>query len=378
MTDFHNPVDLTQRLIQCPSVTPLNAGALEIIETALKPLGFECHRQQFDEVDNLYAKLGTQGPNFCFAGHIDVVPTGNLASWTYPPFEGKIINDILYGRGAVDMKGGIGAFISAISRFLKASSSFNGSLSLLITSDEEGPAVNGTFKMLEWLSSKNEKLDACLVGEPTSDRQVGDIIKYGSRGSLNTALKVQGIQGHVAYPMLADNPLPRLIKTLSSFLSSPLDDGCPHFQPSNLEVTSIDVGNEATNMIPQEATARFNIRFNTLHTSASLKSHIQDVCRHHAGSHTLEFQGNAEAFVSPADDFLKMVIQEINTVTKGQVHANTSGGTSDARFIYKYCPVLELGLRNQTAHKVDEHVSLSDLKTLTQIYERILASYFTP
>ncbi|AIL12418.1 succinyl-diaminopimelate desuccinylase [Candidatus Paracaedimonas acanthamoebae] len=373
--DLQDPIILTQRLIQCPSVTPLNAGALEIIETTLKTLGFNCYRQQFDEVDNLYARVGEQSPNFCFAGHIDVVPTGTQASWTYPPFGGKIVNDILYGRGAVDMKGGIGAFIGAIARFLKKSS-LNGSISLLITSDEEGPAINGTLKMLEWLESKGEKLDVCLVGEPTSDQQVGDIIKYGSRGSLNTFLKVRGTQGHVAYPALADNPLPRLIETLSTFVASPLDQGCPHFQPSNLEITSIDVGNQATNMIPQEATARFNIRFNTLHTSISLKSHIQEICQHHAGSHTLDFQGNAEAFVSSADAFLTMVIQAIEAVAAIKVTANTSGGTSDARFIYKYCPVLELGLRNQTAHKINECVSLADLETLTQIYEKILTGYF--
>lgn len=373
--ELKDPISLTQRLIQCPSVTPLNAGALEVIETALKALGFECYRQQFDEVDNLYARQGTQSPNFCFAGHIDVVPTGDLTSWTYPPFEGKIIEGTLYGRGAVDMKGGIGAFIGAVARFL-AKSPLNGSLSFLITSDEEGPAVNGTLKMLEWLESKGEKLDVCLVGEPTSDQHVGDILKYGSRGSLNTSLKVRGTQGHVAYPALADNPLPRLIETLSTFLTSPLDQGCPHFQPSNLEITSIDVGNQATNMIPQEATARFNIRFNTLHTSASLKRHIQEICHHHAGNYTLDFQGNAEAFISPADTFLNMVIRAIDSVAMIKAHANTSGGTSDARFIYKYCPVLELGLRNQTAHKIDECVSLSDLEALTQIYEKILEGYF--
>ncbi|MBN9342836.1 MAG: succinyl-diaminopimelate desuccinylase [Holosporales bacterium] len=375
MMDLQDPIALTQRLIQCPSVTPLNAGALEVIETALKTLGFKCYRQQFGEVDNLYARLGTQSPHFCFAGHIDVVPTGDLTSWTYPPFDGKIINDILYGRGAVDMKGGIGAFTGAIARFLKKFP-LNGSLSLLITSDEEGPAINGTLKVLEWLESKGEKLDVCLVGEPTSDQQVGDIIKYGSRGSLNTSLKVQGTQGHVAYPDLADNPLPRLIETLSTFLTSPLDQGCPHFQPSNLEITSIDVGNQATNMIPQEATARFNIRFNTLHTSVSLKNHIQEICHHHAGAHSLDFQGNAEAFVSSADEFLTMVIRAIESVAVIKVNANTSGGTSDARFIYKYCPVLELGLRNQTAHKIDECVPLADLEILTQIYESILSGYF--
>ncbi|MBN9412448.1 MAG: succinyl-diaminopimelate desuccinylase [Candidatus Paracaedimonas acanthamoebae] len=373
--NLHDPIILTQRLIQCPSITPLNAGALEIIETALKILGFTCYRQQFDDVDNLYARLGDQAPNFCFAGHIDVVPTGSLASWTYPPFDGKIINGILYGRGTVDMKGGIGAFISAIARFLEKST-LKGSISFLLTSDEEGPAINGTLKMLEWLDGKSEKLDVCLVGEPTSDLQVGDIIKYGSRGSLNTSLKIQGTQGHVAYPDLADNPLPRLIETLSNVLDKPLDQGCPHFQPSNVEITSIDVDNEATNMIPQEATARFNIRFNTLHTSASLKDHIQEICRHHAGVHSLDFQGNAEAFVSSSDDFLPMVIRAIEAITPIKVKANTSGGTSDARFIYKYCPVLELGLRNQTAHKIDECVPLTDLESLTQMYEKILRGYF--
>lgn len=368
-------ITLTQRLIQCPSITPLNVGALEEIETALIALGFKCSRQQFNDVDNLYARLGTQSPNFCFAGHIDVVPTGDLTLWTYPPFEGKIIHDTLYGRGAVDMKGGIGAFIGAVARFLKKSP-LNGSLSLLITSDEEGPAINGTLKMLEWLEAKGEKIDICLVGEPTSDQHVGDIIKYGSRGSLNTYLKIQGTQGHVAYPSLANNPLPRLIETLSTFLASPLDQGCTHFQPSNLEITSIDVGNQATNMIPQEATARFNIRFNTLHTSSSLKKHIHEICHHHAGLHSLEFQGNAEAFVSATDEFLTMVTQAIETTTPLKVNANTSGGTSDARFIYKYCPVLELGLRNQTAHKINECVPLEDLETLTQIYEKILTNYF--
>lgn len=370
-----DPITLTQRLIQCPSITPLNAGALDVIETALIALGFKCFRQHFNEVDNLYARLGSQSPNFCFAGHIDVVPTGDLTSWIYPPFDGKIIHDTLYGRGAVDMKGGIGAFIGAVARFLKKSS-LNGSLSLLITSDEEGPAVNGTLKMLEWLEQKGEKIDVCLVGEPTSDQQVGDIIKYGSRGSLNTHLKIEGTQGHVAYPDLANNPLPRLIETLSSFMTSPLDQGCPHFQPSNLEITSIDVGNHATNMIPQEANARFNIRFNTLHTSNSLKKHIHEVCHHHAGAHSLSFQGNAEAFVSEADDFLTMVTHVIESTAHIKVHANTSGGTSDARFIYKYCPVLELGLRNQTAHKINECVPLKDLELLTELYEKILTSYF--
>lgn len=375
MSIIKDPVALTQDLIRCPSVTPLNAGALEIIEGALRSLGFDCYRQQFAEVDNLYARLGTKAPNFCFAGHIDVVPTGNLDAWTYPPFEGRIINNILYGRGAVDMKGGIGAFIAAVARFL-AHGSLPGSISFLITSDEEGPAMDGTLKMLEWLENKGENLDVCLVGEPTSDQKVGDLIKLGSRGSLNTSLKVYGTQGHVAYPSLADNPLPRLINTLSTFLQSPLDEGCPHFQSSNLEITSIDVGNQATNMIPKEATARLNIRFNTLHSSTSLKSWIQEICQDHAGRHTLDFQGNAEAYISEADDFLAMIVQAIKRVVPYTVTANTVGGTSDARFIYKYCPVLELGLRNETAHKIDEHVLLADLETLTCIYEQILKLYF--
>jgi len=384
-TQAVDPVALAQDLIRCASVTPEDAGALDLLERVLVTLGFTCTRLPFgegdDRVDNLYAQRGTTGPNFCFAGHTDVVPVGDASGWTRPPFEATISDSVLYGRGAADMKGGIAAFVAAVSEFLAdRNGEIPGSISLLITGDEEGPAVNGTVKVLNWLRSKGEAIDACLVGEPTNPEQLGQMMKIGRRGSITARLAVHGVQGHVAYPDRADNPIPKLMRVLDRLMSATLDDGTAQFQPSNLEVVSVDVGNTATNMIPASARAMLNIRFNNLHTSESLKRWIQDECKTVLGGagtqYDLTFQVSGEAFLTPPGAFSSLISGAVQAVLGVEPELSTSGGTSDARFIKDMCPVVEFGLAGNTMHKVDERVPVADIQSLAEIYRRVLDGYF--
>ncbi|AUN30995.1 succinyl-diaminopimelate desuccinylase [Niveispirillum cyanobacteriorum] len=376
-----DPVALTQDLIRCPSVTPADAGALGVLQRVLEQMGFTCTRLVFEEagtdpVDNLYARLGTGSPNFCFAGHTDVVPVGDAAAWTVDPFAAEIINGKLYGRGTSDMKGAIAAFTSAVKSFLDRNGTPDGSISLLITGDEEGPSINGTRKVLDWMQANGEVIDACLVGEPTNPRVMGDMMKIGRRGSVTATLTAYGAQGHVAYPHLADNPLPRLTKALSMLADSPLDEGTPHFQPSTLAITTIDVGNPASNVIPAKGTAKFNIRFNDLHTPKSLEAHILDVLEEVGGTWDLKMAVSGEAFLTPPGALVATVAGAVTAVTGKTPELSTSGGTSDARFIKNFCPVVEFGLVGQTMHKVDEHVDVADIRTLAAIYDRVLADFF--
>ncbi|MEC7464020.1 MAG: succinyl-diaminopimelate desuccinylase [Pseudomonadota bacterium] len=374
-------VELAQELIRCPSVTPKDAGALNVLQAALEELGFACYRLPFSEngtpdVANMYARRGDKGPNFCFAGHTDVVPLGNTDAWSVDPFGGEIIDGILYGRGATDMKSAIAAFVEAVSRIL-VKGDVAGSISLLITGDEEGPAINGTKKVLDWMEKQGELIDVCLVGEPTNPNNLGDMVKIGRRGSLTGHLKVTGVQGHAAYPHLADNPLPRLVKMLDALSSHELDQGTDHFQPSSLQLTTVDTGNPATNVIPAQATASFNIRFNDLHTSEELTKWLHTQCDAVGGQYDLDIRVSGEAFLTPPGDFSALITSSVEKATGVTPELSTSGGTSDARFIKNFCPVAEFGLISQTMHKVDERIAVSDIRTLTDIYTSILAGYFT-
>ena len=375
-------VDLTRRLIRCPSVTPEEGGALDLVQEVLEGLGFACHRLPFGQadnaqVDNLYARLGTQGPNFCYAGHTDVVPAGAVADWSADPFGGELRDGWVYGRGAVDMKGAIAAFLAALADFLgRRGRDFGGSISLLITGDEEAEAINGTRKVLEWLLARGERLDACLVGEPTSDERLGDMVKIGRRGSLNGRLTVRGIQGHTAYPQLADNPLHHLIGMLGTLLAEPLDRGSEHFPPSSLQLTTIDVGNAASNVIPGQATAAFNARFNDRHSSASMERWLRERLDRSGADYDLDLQVSGESFLCPPGPLSDLVSGAVESVIGTKPALGTTGGTSDARFIKDHAPVAELGLLNATAHKVDERVQIDDLAQLTAIYGAVLEGYF--
>ncbi len=375
-------VALAQDLIRCPSVTPRDDGALGVLEAALTPLGFTCHRLRFEQegtapVDNLYARLGTAGPNFCFAGHTDVVPPGELKGWSIDPFAAEIHNEKLYGRGAVDMKGAIAAFVAAVSRRLAAGGPPAGSISLLITGDEEGVAINGTKKVLDWLAERGERLDACVVGEPTNPKALGDMIKIGRRGSLTGHLTVYGAQGHTAYPHLADNPLPRLVRMLAAITEKPMDEGTEHFQPSTLALTTIDVGNPATNVIPAQGKATFNIRFNDAHTPASIEAWLRGCFDAVGGAYDLTIQCSGESFLTAPGPLTELVAEAVEAATGRRPDHSTTGGTSDARFIKNFCPVVEFGLVGQTMHKVDEHTAVADLHGLSAIYETILERVFT-
>ena len=383
MTD---PIALAQALIRCESVTPADGGALAVIEAALQPAGFTCHRMTFTApgtpaIDNIYARRGTIGPNLCFAGHTDVVPVGDATAWTQPPFAANIDNGVLYGRGAVDMKGGIACFIAAANRFIAANPSAPGSISFLITGDEEGPSINGTEKVLDWLRARNETLDACLVGEPSNPQMLGDEIKIGRRGSLNGEITVHGRQGHAAYPHLADNPVPKLLRILDRLSSQRIDSGTATFESSNLQVTVIDVPNTATNVIPRMARARFNVRYNDLHTRATMEAWVRLQCEAAGGAvkarYDVAFSGTGEVFLTKPGPLVETLKAAVHSVT-GRIPAlSTGGGTSDARFIYRACPVVEFGLVNATIHQVDERVPLADLEALTQIYQRFIAGYFS-
>ena len=367
-------------LIRCPSVTPADAGALDVLEGALRALGFTCHRLPFEEpgtapVDNLYARRGEGRPNFCFAGHTDVVPTGADADWSREPFAARVEGGVLYGRGASDMKGAIAAFVAAAARF-GAGDAHAGSISLLITGDEEGPAVNGTRKVLDWLAERGETLDDCLVGEPTNPEELGEMVKIGRRGSLNGTLRIAGRQGHVAYPALADNPLPRLVVLLDALLALKLDEGTDHFQPSRLELTSIDVGNEAPNVIPGAAVARFNVRFNDRHTGAGLAQAIRACLDATGEPYALATEVSGEAFLTPPGRLSTIIAESVVAVTGRTPALSTTGGTSDARFIKDHCPVAEFGLLSRTMHRTDECVPVDALERLADIYLGILQRYF--
>jgi len=379
-----DPIALSQALIRCPSVTPADAGALGVLEAALTPLGFACHRLRFEEagtaaIENLYARIGTQGPNFCFAGHTDVVPPGDAKLWRHDPFAAVIDNGTLYGRGAADMKSAIAAFVAAASRYLASGKPY-GSISLLITGDEEGIAINGTTKVLGWLAERGERLDHCIVGEPTSDVRAGDTIKIGRRGSLNTRVTVRGTQGHVAYPKRATNPLPAMAALVSLLSSEVLDQGNEHFDPSTLAFTTIDTGNTATNVIPAEAKAGFNIRFTDQHTPDSLKARIAnavDTIRREFGCEIeTNFHVSGASFLTAPGPFTDLLSSAVQTVTSKVPQYSTTGGTSDARFIKDYCPVAELGLSNATMHKANECAKIEDIRLLADIYTQVLNAYF--
>ncbi len=381
-----DPIAIARDLIRCRSVTPEEGGAIGYLQAVLGQAGFTVHRTTFAEpgtapIENLYARIGSAGPNLMFAGHTDVVPPGDEAAWRHPPFGGEVADEKLYGRGAVDMKGGIACFVAAALDHLAANEGKpkRGSLSLLITGDEESIAVNGTIKLLRWAAERGEKFDHCILGEPSNVATVGDTIKAGRRGSLNGTLVVSGRQGHVAYPDRADNPIRGLV-TLVAALQAPLDDGSAHFDPSHLEFTSVDVGNPTVNLIPAEARARFNIRYNDCHSQTALKTLIEHRANAAAAGRVhfaIEWQpSNADVFVTKPGPFTDLAAAAIEEVTGRKPKLSTSGGTSDARFIKDYCPVIEFGLVGQTMHAVDECAPVADLVTLTAIYRRIIEKYF--
>jgi succinyl-diaminopimelate desuccinylase len=374
-----DPVSITQALIRCPSVTPADAGALDIVESMLKQHGFACHRLKFADIDNLYARLGSSQPNFCFAGHTDVVPPGDPASWKHDPFAGDVANGTLYGRGAADMKGGIAAFIAAVARKLQSEWRPKGSISLIVTGDEEGVSINGTAKVLEWMKANGEIIDHCLVGEPTSAAQVGDMIKIGRRGSITAEVRVKGAQGHVGYPHRALNPIPVLAEYIRR-LPHRLDDGTDRFEASTLSFTTIDVGNRANNVIPAEARATLNIRFNDTHTPESLKRMLRTeadaVTAEMKGDIALAFSVSGDAFLTKPGPFTELLAAAVTEITGRTPELSTTGGTSDSRFIKEYCPVADMGLVGVSMHKTDEGVPLADLEALTRIYEAVLTRYF--
>jgi succinyl-diaminopimelate desuccinylase len=380
-----DPVTLARDLIRCPSVTPAEGGALNYLQGVLERAGFTVHRVKFSEagnaeVENLYARIGTAAPHLMFAGHTDVVPPGEETAWTHAPFAGDIADGQLYGRGAVDMKGAIACFLAATLDYLAANGGKpRGSISFLITGDEEGDAINGTIKLLQWAAARGERFDHCIVGEPSNPAALGDAVKIGRRGSLNGTLVVTGKQGHVAFPHLAENPIRGLVALMTAIMAAPLDRGTVHFDPSNLEFTSVDVGNRTVNLIPGAVRARFNIRYNDLHTPESLKGLIEERCAAAAGGARWRVEylpSNSWVFLTKPGPFVDLVSEAIHQATGRRPQLSTSGGTSDARFIKDYCPVLEFGLVGKTMHQVDEHVPTAELAALTAIYRRILDRYF--
>ena len=380
-----NELQLAKELIRFPSVTPVDAGVMSFLEKKLKKLGFKTKILEFKEkntkpVKNLYARLGNKSPNFCYAGHLDVVPAGNLKDWTVNPFKPSIKNGHLIGRGANDMKSSIAAFVTAVNKFIQKNKKFNGSISLLITGDEEGVAINGTKKVVEYLKKKKEKINFCLVGEPTNPNKLGEMIKIGRRGSITGKLTVIGVQGHVAYPNRANNPSTALVQILKELKGIKFDKGTKDFQPTNLEITKINIDNSADNVIPGLAYASFNIRFNNKHSSNTLKSKInkivKKICNKNKSKYKIEYNVSGEAFLTSPNETTYMIQNTIKKITKIKPKLSTTGGTSDARFIRKISPCLEFGLVGKTMHKVDEVVALKDLKKLTLIYSNILENYF--
>ena len=381
-----NEIHLAKELIRFPSVTPADAGVMKFLEKKLKNLGFKTKIIEFKEknfipVKNLYAKFGKESPNFCFAGHLDVVPPGNIKDWTSNPFKPSIKKGHLIGRGANDMKSSIAAFTSAVSSFLNKNQNFKGSISLLITGDEEGDAVNGTKKVVDYLKKKREKIDFCLVGEPTNPHKLGEMIKIGRRGSLTGKITIQGIQGHVAYPQRANNPSTTIVKILNKIKDIKFDKGTKNFQPTNLEVTKINIQNDADNIIPGKAEASFNIRFNNRHSSTSIKKKLnkifKKICKKNKSKFKIEYKISGEAFITKPNATTFMIQNIIKKITKIKPKLSTTGGTSDARFIKKISSCIEFGLVGKTMHKVDEAVSLNDLRKLTKIYYQILDNYFS-
>jgi len=387
MSDDQDPVAHAQALIRCPSVTPAEAGALDYMEACLTRRGFACHRLRFGgknglpAVENLYARIGTGTPHLCFAGHVDVVPPGDEAAWSAPPFGAEIRDGVLYGRGAVDMKGGVAAMMAAACRYLEERGGKpGGSISFLITVDEEGPAVYGTRAVVAWMGEAGERPDHCILGEPTHPERMGEAIKIGRRGSLTGRLTVQGVQGHVAYPHTTRNPLTGLVAALKRIIDERLDDGSENFMPSNLEVTTIDTGNPTVNIVPAAATAQFNVRFNDHHSAKSLAERLGALIAEPLDSagltHELTFESNADVFVTRPAPWIDMLVDVSGEVTGLRPQLTTDGGTSDARFIKDICPVVEYGLVNKTIHMVDEHTPIADLVTLTEIYHGFLRQYF--
>ncbi|MDC0353615.1 succinyl-diaminopimelate desuccinylase [Candidatus Pelagibacter sp.] len=380
-----NELQLAKELIKFPTVTPIDAGIMKFLEKKLKILGFKTKILEFKEknskpVKNLYARIGNKGPNFCYAGHLDVVPAGNLKDWTTNPFKPSIKKGYLIGRGANDMKSSIAAFVSAVSNFIGNKRKFNGSISLLITGDEEGVAINGTKKVVDYLRKKKEKIDFCLVGEPTNPNKLGEMIKIGRRGSMTGRLSIIGVQGHVAYPQRANNPSTALVQILKELKEIKFDNGTKDFQPTNLEITKININNSADNVIPGLANASFNIRFNNKHSPSSLKKKIDRIIKKisnkNKSKYKIDYSVSGEAFLTKPNNTTFMIRDIIKKITKIKPQLSTTGGTSDARFIRKIAPCLEFGLVGKTMHKVDEAVSLSDLKKLTRIYTEVLKSYF--
>ncbi len=380
-----NELKLAKELITFQSITPKDAGAINFLSKKLKSLGFKCKILEFKDkkskpIKNLYARLGTKQPNLCYAGHTDVVPPGDIKDWTVNPFKPTVKKNYLIGRGANDMKSSIACFVSAVNQFLKDRSKFKGSISFLITGDEEGYAINGTKKVVEYLNRKREKINFCIVGEPTNPNKLGEMIKIGRRGSLTGKIEISGTQGHVAYPHLLNNPINTLIKVCKKLKEKQLDKGNKNFQPSNLEFTSVNVDNKAHNVIPAKAKAQFNIRYNNFHTANSLKKKINKVvknlCKKNKCAFKIEYLANGDSFLTKPEKTIFMAKKIIKKITRINPKFSTTGGTSDARFIRKIAPCLEFGLVNKTMHKVDECVSISDLKKLTNIYKNILVEYF--
>ncbi len=376
-----NPIELTKTLINCRSVTPENDGAIEQVSHWLEEIGFKSEILNFEEegtasIKNLWSKMGSKGPTICFAGHTDVVPTGNIDEWSSDPFDANEVNDKIIGRGAADMKGSIASFISATNRFVKEYPDFPGSIGFIITGDEEGIAINGTKKILTWMKSNNISFDDCIVGEPTNPNSLGEMIKIGRRGSVNGVITVKGVQGHVAYPHLADNPIPKLIKILENLINQKLDDGTEHFQPSNIEITSIDIGNTATNVIPKEASANFNIRYNDIFDREKIEEEVHNRIRSLNYDYSIKFEHSGDSFLTSPGKLTKNLSKIIEDQTGNTPELSTSGGTSDARFIKDYGNVVEFGLIGATMHKVDESASIKDIKNLTEIYYQLLKKYF--
>ena len=385
MAKIINELSFTKELIKIPSVTPIDAGAIDLVTKRLKSLGFKCTILNFKDkntppIKNLYARLGTSSPNFCFAGHTDVVPTGNAKSWDAGPFSGIVKNGKIYGRGASDMKGGIACFIAAVSEFIKDQKKFKGSISFIITGDEEGVAINGTKKVVNYLKKKKEKIDFCIVGEPSNRKVLGQMMKIGRRGSITAHLTLSGIQGHVAYPHEACNPSTPLIKILDKLKSTKLDNGTNNFQPSNLEITKIGTDSYADNVIPATSSATFNIRFNNKHNHSSLKKKIstivQTIAKKYKCKPIVKFSETGTAFITRPGETVRMMSQVIKKITNKKPVLSTSGGTSDARFIKDIAPCVEFGLVGNTMHKINECVSVNDLKKLKKIYYKVLETYF--
>jgi succinyl-diaminopimelate desuccinylase len=387
MTELlHDPVHLAQALVRCPSVTPEEGGALALLERVLAPAGFACHRLLMTEpgtpdVDNLYARFGRGQPNLCFAGHTDVVPVGDEKAWSKPPFAAEIHDGVLYGRGAVDMKGAIACFVAAALRYVgRHGHKPDFSISLLITGDEEGPSINGTMKVLDWMRDNGEIMDACVVGEPSNPKALGDEIKIGRRGSLNGELIVHGKQGHAAYPQLAENPVPKLARLIDRLSSTPLDTGTPDFEPSSLQVTVISAPNTATNVIPREARAKFNVRYNDLWRRPKVEAWVREQCalaaKEVGARFDVSFSGTGDVFLTKPGPLVETMRRAVGGLTGREPALTTGGGTSDARFIQAYCPVIEFGLVNETIHAIDERCPVADLVRLTDIYERFIEGYF--